>query len=152
MTQLIQTIRDAWSWTGLDPQEVIATNQFGNLIIKAADGQYWRICPEEWSCERIAVDEEELANRWNDEEFRLDWEMARLVELAEQTCGPLTQGRCYCLKIASVIGGKYEAANIGTISLQELISFSGEMAYQIKDLPDGSQIELKFVNVSEAVR
>jgi len=142
---MLDTIRQAWGWMGLDPAEVVDRNSFGNVIVRAADGAYWRICPEEWSCEKVARDADEFATLAGSAEFRTDWEMARLVLQASQKLGPLTENRCYCLKIPAVIGGQYEPANMGTISLIELISFSGNMAERIKDLPDGSRIEIKIV-------
>jgi hypothetical protein len=142
---MLDTIRDAWKWIGLDPAEVVAENAFGNLIVRATDGAYWRICPEELSCEQVARDAGEFAALSGGEEFRTDWEMARLVEQARQKLGPLSPGRCYCLKLPAVIGGTYDAANMGTISRAELISFAGDMAEQIKDVPDGGQIKIRIV-------
>jgi hypothetical protein len=142
---MLDTIREAWGWTGLDPVELVAFNPFGNLIVRANDGQYWRICPEEWSCDRIASDAAEFAVISNSDDFREDWEMTRLVELARQELGPPAAGECYCLKVAAVVGGAYEAKNLGTISLKELIAFSGDMAEQIKDVLDGGTIQFKVV-------
>lgn len=140
---MLETIRKAWGWIGLEPAEVIAINSFANLIVRAINGAFWRICPEEWSCEQIARSGDDFATRWNDEQFRMDWEMSRLVEPAKERLGPLPDGRCYCLKVPAVTGGSYEAANFGTISLKELISFSGHMAEQIKDVPDGGQVVIE---------
>jgi hypothetical protein len=142
---MLDIIRTAWGWIGLDPAEVVATNAFGNLIVRATDGVYWRICPEELSCERIADHADAFAAISKGEEFQTDWEMSRLVKLARQKFGPLPEGRCYCLKLPAVVGGSYDVANMGTISLDELISFSGEFAEKIKDLPDGAQIRIKIV-------
>jgi hypothetical protein len=96
------------------------------------------------SCEKVARNADDFAALLRDEEFRTDWEMARLVRGASQKLGPLADGRCYCFKLPTVIGGNYEPANMGTISLSELISFSGDMAEQIKDIPDGGQIEINL--------
>jgi hypothetical protein len=142
---MLEVVREAWAWSGLDPAAVVAENAFGNLIVLAVDGVYWRICPEETSCERIAPDTGQFAAMSGNEEFRTDWEMTLLVELAQQTLGPLTAGRCYCLKVPAVIGGNYDAANLGMISRAELIAFSGDLARQIKDVPDGGQITLEIV-------
>jgi hypothetical protein len=142
---MLDTIRNAWGWIGLDPAEVVTTNLFGNVIVRATDGAYWRICPEEWLCEQVASNAEEFATLSSEEEFRIDWEMEPLVELARQSLGPLPDGRCYCLKVPAVLGGSYEAANVGTISLTELLSFAGDMAEQIKDVPDGVQIQIEMV-------
>jgi hypothetical protein len=141
---MLDIIRNSWGWTGLEPAEVVSSNPFGNLIVRAVDGAYWRICPEEWSCVKIAQSAIELTTQLAADKFRIDWEMSRLVELAGERQGPLSDGMCYCLKIPAVLGGSYEAENLGTITLNELIEFSGSMAEQIKDLPDGSQIKIEI--------
>jgi hypothetical protein len=47
--------------------------------------------------------------------------------------------------LPSILGGEYNAENIGVISQQELITFSGYLAKEIKDLPDGAKIKFSFV-------
>jgi hypothetical protein len=70
--------------------------------------------------------------------------MARLCEIAQSCVGYVTDDRAYCLKIPSVLGGTYESENIGDISVAELISFAGELARQIDDLPDGAEIRFQL--------
>src|SRR6266567_8699271 len=131
---LLDTVRTAWGFTGLEARSIIDQNAFGNLLIEDAAGRIWRICPEELSCKRVASSSQELQELRELLDFVTDWEMQRLVSLATSVLGPPTEGRCYCLKIPAVLGGKYERDNIGTITLSELISASGEMALQIKGL------------------
>ena len=141
---MLEIIRDAWGWIGLEPAEVVTQNSFGNLIVRDADECYWRICPEELSCEIVARNEAEFAVLASGEEFQTDWEMSRLVEVAGKKLGPLPLGYCYCLNVPAVIGGPYEAANMETITVTELISCSGDMAEQMKDVPDGARVTLKI--------
>jgi hypothetical protein len=142
---MIEIIRNAWGWAGLNPSEVISVNSFGNLIVKAVDGAFWRICPESLTCESIAVDADQFAGIWENENFQLDWKMDSLVAIAEEKLGVLKPGRSYCFKLSPVVGGGYDAANFGEISLEELIAFSGDFAEQIKDVPDGGKIEIKWI-------
>lgn len=142
---MIDTIRNAWGWTGLDPVEVVNVNSFGNLIVKAVGGDYWRICPESLTCEKIADNSNKFTKVWNDKKFRLDWEMSKLVAIAEKKFGALQQGRSYCFKLSPVVGGTYDEANFAEVSLKELIAFSGDFAEQIKNVPDGAQIEIKLI-------
>ncbi len=52
---IAETVLEAWSWIGLQsPISVLHRNAFGNLIFKDPSNQYWRLCPEELSCEIIA--------------------------------------------------------------------------------------------------
>jgi hypothetical protein len=134
---MIETIAKAWGWIGLKPVEVVASSAFGNVIVRDVVGAYWRICPEELSCELIAHSEEELQRLFAEEEFLTDWEMPALVELAREKLGPLAPDRCYCLKMPGVFGGEYVADNLGTNSRSEVIAFSGDVAEQIRDIPDG---------------
>jgi hypothetical protein len=142
---MIETIRKAWSWIGLDPAAVVASNAFGNVIVRATDGAFWRIRPEDLACEVIARSEREYEEVAGDEEFVVDWEMSALVHLAREKLGPLEPGHCYCLKMPGVLGGAYDSDNLATISRLEAIAFSGDLAEQIKDLPDGARIELRVV-------
>ena len=142
---MVDTIRQAWSWTGLNPAEVIETNAFGNLLVKAVDGSIWRICPESLTCEKIAADLAGLEKLRGDKDFLLDWEMTRLVALANNKLGTTKQGRCYCFKLVPALGGKYDSDNLAEIPLEQLIAFSGDLAEQIKDVPDGGQIKIDWI-------
>ncbi len=139
---LIELISDAWGWTGFAPKTVLSKNDFGNLIVEAHDGAIWRICPEELSCTIIAKNAIEFSRVAADAEFKINWDMDRLTEVAQSELGALQEGRCYYFVIPPVLGGQYSAANMKTLSLPELIGVSGEMAFQIKDLPDGATIRL----------
>ncbi len=141
---MLKTVHESWGWTGLEPAEVVAVNEFGNVIVRAKDGALWRICPEDLSCTIVAPDATEFGRQWSSEEFQIDWQMTRLVEMAHRKLGLVSEDRCYCLKLPSVLGGAYDESNMGTISRRELIAFSGYVARQIKDLPDGAKIQFVF--------
>jgi len=138
---IVEEIKQSWGWVGIEPEEVVGENDFGNLMIK-----YWRLCPEDVYCEVIAQNREELDKLSSDQEFLEDWYMQALVEKAQEHLGPLTEGRKYCLVTPGVLGGEYAISNIKTVPLIELIRFSGDLANQIKDLPDGAQVQLKVVD------
>ena len=143
---LISEIREAWGWVGIDPEEVVGENDFGNLIVRDRSGSYWRLCPEDSYCRVVASDREELDRLSNDQDFLHDWNMSALVEEAKELLGPLADGRKYYLVIPGVLGGTYDASNIKTLPLDELIRLSGDIAQQIKDLPDGAKVEIKVTN------
>jgi len=144
--QILETVQSAWGWTGIKPVELIDENDFGNLIIKDAHGQYWRLCPEDCYCEVVATDQPAFAVLAADSEFLVDWQMSALVDQATQRFGPLAAWRKFCLKIPGVLGGEYGGENLGTISLEELIRFSGDIAQQIASLPDGTPIKLSVID------
>ena len=131
----VDDINEAWGWVGLSAVEVLGANAFGNLIIRDADGSYWRLCPQDLCCEPVAEDRAALDALSYNQDFLNDWYMPELVDLAESTLGPLTEDRKYCLKIPSALGGHYGRDNLATVPLSELIRFSGEGAQQFEGLP-----------------
>ena len=143
---LISSIRRGWSWRGLEPALVVGENDFGNLMVKDVVGHFWRVCPEDLTCAVVARGRAELDALSRQQDFLHDWYMAALVEEARELLGPLRPGYKYCLKIPGPLGGKYGGTNLGTISLRELIEASGDMARQIDDVPDGSQVRLTVVD------
>ena len=143
---MLEEISSAWGWKGVEPQEIVEENAFGNVIFRDRTGTFWRICPEVLSCEMIARDNRELEDLFRDEEFLEDWTMRTLVVQAYAKLGPLPEDRCYCLKIPDVLGGGYSVENMGTISRAEVLLVSGELAEQIKDMPDGTRVRISIVD------
>ena len=143
--ELIATVKEAWGWTGLEPDQIVGDNDFGNLMIKDRSGRYWRLCPEDLYCKVVAQSREGLDRLSRDQEFLRDWHMSGLAQQARERLGPLRPGFKYCLKIPGALGGEYGGDNLATISLSELISASGDIAQQIKGLPDGAQVKLSII-------
>jgi hypothetical protein len=143
---MIDAIRAAWGWTGIEPLEVVGDNDFGNLIVKDVKGRYWRLCPEDCYCRVIAQDRAELDRLSADQAFLRDWHMSALVDQAYAKLGVLPEGRRYCLKIPGVLGGEYGGDNLASAPLEDIIRMSGELARQIGDLPDGASIQLNLAD------
>lgn len=143
---LIAEIREFWGWIGLDPVEVVGENDFGNLMIKDVEGRYWRLCPEDGYCRVVASTRAELDALSTNQEFLRDWYMRELVVEAQDRCGALPEEKKYCLKIPGHLGGEYGGDNLAVVSLIELVRASGCLAEQIKDLSDGSQVQLKVID------
>lgn len=144
--QLLDEVRSAWGWVGIEPADLIDDNDFGNLMIEDVRGQYWRLCPEDLYCEVVASNREELDRLARDQEFLGDWYMRALVDQAFRRLGVLAAGQKYCLKIPSVLGGEYGGDNLGKISFDELIKASGRIALEIAGLPDGTSIKLSVTD------
>jgi len=131
----VDDINEAWGWVGMSAVEVLGANAFGNLIIRDEDAHFWCLRPQELVCEPLARSRAALDALAYNQDFLNDWYMPEAVRLAEAALGPLTEGRKYCLKIPSALGGHYGCDNLATVPLAELIRFSGEGAQQFDGLP-----------------
>jgi len=130
----VEDINAAWGWVGLNAVEVLGENAFGKLIIRDEDDMYWYLSPQDLCCEPVAADRAALDALSYNQEFLDDWYMPELVRLAESTLGPLKDGRKYCLRIPSALGGHYGRDNLAMVPLSELIRFSGEGAQEFEAL------------------
>jgi hypothetical protein len=144
-SDLLSTIRESWGWVGLDPEQVVGENDFGNLIIRDERGRCWRLCPEDLYCRVIAEDRAKLEELSNDQAFLKDWYVKSWVEDARATLGALRLGYKYYFVTPGVLGGRYTPDNMQQLSLTELISISGDIARQIDGLPDGATVRIGTV-------
>lgn len=143
---MTENINKAWKWKGIVAKEIIDVNDFGNVIFLTEKNEYWRICPEELSCKKVASTKKDWEKLKVKSDFIEDWRMTSLVECAKNIMGELKADEKYYLKIPSVLGGAYNESNIGKISFSELIAFCGDTAFQIKDLEDGQKVTIKITD------
>ena len=59
-TTLVEEVQQAWGWIGMEAEAIVGENDFGHLIVKDKAGKFWRISPEELSCEILAWSRDEL--------------------------------------------------------------------------------------------
>jgi hypothetical protein len=143
---IINEIKESWGWVGINPTEIVAENDFGNLIIKDAGNKFWRLCPEDVYCEVIAESIDDYNQLINDHEFLNDWYMTVMVDEAIEMLGPLKEGYKYYLEIPGALNGDYSGSNIKSAPFVDIIRLSGELGKQIKDLPDGAEVKLKVID------
>lgn len=142
---ILEAVKTYWGWVGIEPASVIAENEFANLIMKDVDGKFWRLCPEDLYCEVIAENDADYNELVKDIEFNQDWFMEIMVEAGEKKFGPLTEGIKYHMAVPGPLGGEYNSANIRTVAFEKIIKFSGELALEVKDLPDGEKVKIKSI-------
>ena len=142
---IINEIIASWGWVGVIPTEIVAENEFGNLILKDAENKFWRLCPEDVYCEVVAESIDDYNKLINDHEFLNDWNMTIMVNEATEILGALKEGYKYYMVIPGVLNGEYNGTNFKTAPFVEIIRLSGDLGKQIEDLPDGAEIKLKRI-------
>jgi hypothetical protein len=141
----VDEINQSWGWVGLTAVEVLGENDFGSLIIRDEDDKYWRLCPQDLRCEPVADDRAAFDALSYNQQFLQGWYMTELVSLARDKLGPLANGRKYCLKVPSALGGEYGGNNLATVPLLALIRFSGEVAQQMGAIEEVNEVAFRFV-------
>jgi len=135
-----------WGW--LLPPEVTVwlVNRVGDLFLVFDDGVVYQLDVALGRLEPVGASRDEFCTRIDAPGVADDWLMIPLVDAlvgAGVTHGP---GQCYGFRTPPIFGGEYEIANIVPIPAAEHISYCGDLHGQIKDLPDGAQVELKVTD------
>ena len=143
---IINEIIESWGWVGIKPTEIVAENEFANLILKDADNKFWRLCPEDVYCEVVAESIDDYNKLINEDEFLNDWNMTVMVNEATEMLGSLKEGYKYYLAIPGILNGEYKGTNIKTAPFVEIIKLSGNLGKQIKDLPEGAEVKLEVID------
>lgn len=143
--ETLQLVADYWSWSGLEAEELVVSNDFGNLILKDADNKFWRLCPEDVYCKVVAESIKAYNQLIQNEEFLEDWHMIALVSQAKMNVGELAEGEKYCLKVPGIFGGDYVGKNVIKASFEDILLSSGRLGQHIKDKPEGAKIDLKEI-------
>lgn len=143
---VLEIVSEFWAWSGVDAEELVVSNDFGNLILKDADNKFWRLCPEDVYCTVVADSIEAYNKLIQNEEFLEDWHMIAMVSQAKAALGELGEGEKFCLKVPGILGGDYLGKNVIKASLEDILQSSGRLGQHIKDQADGAKINLADVD------
>lgn len=120
-----------------------AEDIFGEQFL-IREGSVWRFDPETGEQEAFAPTLDEWAYRILDEDqievgtlFANDWTHLH---------GPLDARKRLIPRRLFTLGGQFELENLFAADAVKAMRFRGEFARQIRDLPDGTEIELELTN------
>lgn len=139
---VLQALRRDWGWTGVDFAEILAISPMGHLVLADKADELHYLDPDLRQLLRLGS--EEAARQFlDDPEVRLVWRAAKLVEAARERLGPTAPGEVYSLETNAMLRGDYAPENLVRMELAQLVSITGQVAYQTRDLPDGASFQLK---------
>jgi hypothetical protein len=133
------------TWKGLLPEGIVffAHDIFG-FPFAELDNRIFTMDAETGQLEFIAHSMEQWATLiLADDKVLTGWPLA---EAWQKKHGPLPAGKRLAPKIPFVAGGAFELNNLYAADTIELMKFRGELAQQIKNLPDGAKIKFNITD------
>lgn len=140
---LVDALSEAWGWRGCLARRIVMQNSFAHMIVEDEGGHFWHLEPDMCELQAVAANRAALDAYMADPEVQEIWKSANLLAMAQDRCGPLAPDRSYGFAIPPILGGEFTADNLVTVPTEETIRFSGDVAKQIEDLPDGAQVRLE---------
>ncbi len=139
---ILKAIDDHWHWAIGQAEDVHAISPMGNVIVRDALGQFWRLCPEELSVKLEAQSESAIDRLMNSKEYTADWQLNKLISAARLILGDPLPGQCYAMIEPCAMGGEYDVSNMLLADLSDYLAFAGDCAEQVDGMEDGAEVEL----------
>lgn len=119
-------------------------SRFGELFLQQADGKIGMLQVSDFRYEVVAKDKKDFEEWLVDPDKMTEWFLAPLVDQLAAAGPGLQTGYCYSFKQALGLGGKLSRENVMDVPIPEHFGLWGDVYRQIKDLPPGTEVVLKF--------
>jgi hypothetical protein len=135
-------ILSSWHWLIGEIKGVHTITVLGDLfLIGKDDGIYW-LQSDFGELTKVAKNNLQFQKLLFDEEKLDEWFLPGLVEKLINAGKILKKNEIYSYKILPVLGGDYSVENIKPTDISVHFAFCGDICEQIKDLPNGTKINI----------
>jgi hypothetical protein len=138
------TLLADWHWLLPAEFSVWLMNRFGDLVLIDDAGAILFFDVGNGTIERITDNKGDFSKNIDEGDNANIWLMIPLIDQLAATGLRLNEGRCYSFLTPPVLGGEYNVKNAVTLPITEHYSLYASIHSQIKDLPDGTRVRIKF--------
>ncbi|MBN8446839.1 MAG: DUF1851 domain-containing protein [Gammaproteobacteria bacterium] len=131
-----------WAWLLPNDLTVWMVNRFGDIVLVLDDGTVHFLDVGAGTLKQIAETREDFCVKVDADDNAGIWFLISLVDECAEAGMSLSVDQCYTFKLAPVFGGQYSIENIEVGDLEVNYSLLGQTHDQIKDLPDGSTVNI----------
>jgi hypothetical protein len=139
-----EDILSSWRWKLKSDIKIIMISIFGDLFLEDENGCIYWLITDGGGLNKIANDRNEFEILLNKEENIDNWFLPALVEKLELAGLELRENEVFSPKKMAVLGGTYNVDNFLPTDMGVHFAFTGQICEQIKDLPDGTKVNIKF--------
>lgn len=133
-----------WAWLLPPSFTVWLVNRYGDVMFRPADDSVQMLDVGSGEVTRLADNREHFQEIVDFDRNADNWFMIPLVDQCVNAGLLLEAGQCYTYAKPPVLGGEYTTENTRVIAIGEHYGFYGSLHRQLRDLPDGAQVELKW--------
>ncbi len=135
-------ICEAWQWLIADQKEVILVTIFGDLFLFGPSGEVNWLDTSTGKLTQVANDIEDFKVQLQVAENFDNWFLSWLHDDIENSGIKLSDREVFSFKINPILGGQYTFDNIEPVDISVHFQLTGQICEQIKDLPDGTKINI----------
>lgn len=142
----LDDILSCWRWKLNDMKGAVAISVLGDIFLLGNDDAVYWLQTDSGDFTKVADSLKQYEQFLSDEEKVDNWFLPLLVKDLLAAGKKLKENEVYSYKKLPVIGGEYSVDNIEPTDMSVHFAFSGQICEQIKDLPDGTKVNIKVEN------
>jgi hypothetical protein len=135
-----------WTWLVGTEKKVLLVSAIGDMFIADKAGKIYWLDIGSGDLNLIAETIQEFKDKLRNIEQVNEWFMIDLTTELKNSDKKLNGGQVYSYKKLPIIGGDYTVGNFAPLDIEEHFGYTGHLHRQIKDLPDGTSVEIKIVD------
>lgn len=124
--------------------KIVMVSVLGDLFLEDGDGCVYWLMTDGGELNKIANSKAEFKILLSKGENIETWLLPVLVEKLLSAGFKLEENEVFSPKKMTVLGGTYDADNFVPTDMSVHFAFTGQICLQIKDLPDGTKVNIKF--------
>jgi hypothetical protein len=140
----LDDILSCWQWRLTDIQAVLAVSVLGDIFLLGNDAAVYWLQTDTGELTKVAETLKQYQQFLSDEEKIDEWFLPLLVEKLLAVGKTLKENEVYSYKKPPFLGGDYSVDNIAPADMSVHFTFSGQIYEQVKDLPDGTKVNIKY--------
>jgi hypothetical protein len=138
-----QRILKEWRWLVGD-MSMLSLTKAGDLLLKDADKKLWFLDVGNGNLKLISNNFSDLFNRKLNEDVIKEILLPQLIDNLESEYR-LKSNEVFGYTLLPIFGGQYDNKNMYPLDIYEHYELCGEIHLKIKDLPDGTAIQMKVI-------
>jgi hypothetical protein len=139
----LDDICSSWQWCLTDQKSIVFVSCVGDMFLVGNDNAINWLDTSIGQIIKVADNLEEFEQLLNDDANVDNWFLATLIEQLITNGKTLKENEVYSFKKLPALGGEYSVENLEIIDISVHFGLTGNIAEQIKDLPDGTKVNFK---------
>ncbi|KLE34730.1 hypothetical protein [Aurantiacibacter luteus] len=143
--RLLDAINAGWGWSGVVIATVHAVSPMGHMLLSDEMERYFYLDTDGMQLSPLGDKASAEAAMADPETLEL-WGGGELVRSARERLGAPAAGHVFTLAPMHWIDGDYSAEHMVVLPLTEVAFLSGDLAKQLRDLPDEAQVKIEVID------
>jgi hypothetical protein len=139
-------LRENWKWLIADMTQVLIISKLGDMFLQGKNEAIYWLDTGAGLLTQIAGSINEFDSLLKEDDNINEWFLPHLIDELEDNGQMLAKNQVYSFVKPPAIGGEYVAGNVKATDISVHFAFTGQIFEQIKDLPNGTKVDIKLVD------